>query len=70
MSNSVSNNNDVLIGKDAITAALDELGFPDEDVYYPATQKRWGIGKYGKYLLTTKSHLGRRAQRILSAPQS
>jgi hypothetical protein len=58
---------DVLKGAPAIENYLAEIGFPGEDAYYLHRTKRWPIGKYGKYLIATKSNLARHARKFTAA---
>jgi hypothetical protein len=58
---------DVLIGAEAIEEHLASIGFPDEDAYYLHRTQRWPIGKYGKYLIATKTNLDRHARKLTAA---
>lgn len=58
---------DVLIGAPAIENFLAEIGYPDSDAYYLRKVGRWPIGKYGKFLLATKSGLTRHARKLVAA---
>jgi hypothetical protein len=55
---------DVLIGAGAIEEHLASIGFPDSDAYYLRRVGRWPIGKYGKFLLATKTNLDRHAKKL------
>jgi hypothetical protein len=62
-----SPDDNVLIGAEAIEAHLASIGFPDEDAYYLKKIGRWPIGKYGKFLIATRTGLDRHARKLTAA---
>jgi hypothetical protein len=61
---------DVLLGAKSIAEHITSLGFPvnETDVYYLHRAKKWPFNKYGVFLIASKRHLTRHAEKLLHGP--
>jgi hypothetical protein len=61
---------DLLVNAGPIAEYITSLGVPveKEEVYYLARAKKWPIGKYGAYLVASKTRLSRHAEKITRGP--